>query len=363
MVRMHARFGAGLLVLGLAWGAAAVPDTLPATTRQIQLVRGDGDRYTWTLAHAPLPEVGDHELLVRVRAVAIQRAELDVARELLAQFKMPDRTRQVIGSDAAGDVVRVGRGVTAFRPGQRVVSLPTTGVPGESLGWSVNGVFADYVVLRDTGAARFPSYLSYAEAAALPASGITAWLALGVPRGWTRAGDIVLLQGTGGVSTFALQFAVALGARPIVTSSSDEKLVRAKALGAEWVVNYRTTPEWGDEVLKITDGRGAHVVVDVGGRATLPQSLKSLAREGNLAVVGGLGGYDGRIPAATLMDKVAVARGIRGPARQDFVQMCAFMTKHRLRPIVDRTYPFEQYQQAYDDLEAGRVFGKLVLLL
>jgi NADPH:quinone reductase-like Zn-dependent oxidoreductase len=171
----------------------------------------------------------------------------------------------------------------------------------------------------------------------------------------------VLVQGTGGVSTFALQFAVAAGAYPIVTSSSDEKLAHAKQLGARQGINYRSEPEWAKAVLRLTQGRGADLVLDVVGKSTLEQSVQSLADEGELAVIGGITGYDGSLSAWGLLKKSAVARGIFVGSRVDFIRMNEFMGRHRLRPLIDRTYPIEKYAEALDAMASGSFMGKIVL--
>jgi NADPH:quinone reductase-like Zn-dependent oxidoreductase len=366
-------------VLALAAASPWLPcrttaSPLPAETRQIERVRGPDGKYARQLVRAPLPQVGDHEVLVHVRAVSIQRGDIDdeEAAGFMDLDHGPDLSHRPVGSDAAGDVVSVGRLVKGIRPGQRVASLifpgylehpftPTT--MDHALGLTVRGVFADYAVLRDDGVAPIPDYLTYEEAATLPSSAVTAWEALGIDEHWTRRGSTVLVEGTGGVSSFALVFAVAAGATVIVTSSSDEKLQKARSLGAVGLVNYRSHPAWSEQVRELTGGHGADVVVDMGGRSTLDQSVKSLAYEGSLAIVGGLGGYDGVLPAMGMIEKVAVARGVFGGSRADFLRMCRFMERHRVHPVISHVYAFDDYQQAFGALKSGNVFGKIVLVL
>jgi len=352
-----------------AWAAPDFP--LPPTTRQVQLFRNSDGNYSRRLVTVPIPQVGEREILLHVRAVSIQRFDLEMG-VMLKQLNQADLTGQVAGSDAAGDVVRVGRLVTTVRPGMRVISVispefiehPMSANSMEgALGLSANGVFGDYVVLKETAVVPMPRYLSYEEAATLPSSALTAWSALGIDHNVLRPGDTVLVEGTGGVSTFALQFAVAAGGRVIVTSSSDEKLQKARSLGATAGINYRKEPNWSAAVLRQTNGHGADLVVDIGGRSTLEQSMNSLAYEGNLAILGGLGGYDGTISAWSLMNKAGTARGIVGGARNDLVRMCRFMEQHRIHPVIDRTYPFSELERALSDLESGSFVGKLVLVL
>jgi NADPH:quinone reductase-like Zn-dependent oxidoreductase len=169
------------------------------------------------------------------------------------------------------------------------------------------------------------------------------------------------VQGTGGVSTFALQFAVTSGARVIVTSSSDEKLQRAKALGAEAGINYKREPAWSERVVQLTNGHGADLVVDIGGKSTLEESTNSLADEGKLAIVGGLSGYDGNLSAWGLLEKSALAHGVFVGSRADYLRMSEFLTKHQLQPVIERVYPFAQYSDALQLLASGNFVGKIVL--
>ena len=265
---------AGLALLGLG-ATVLVPARaeVPASTRKIVLEKTETGRYRWKLVQAPVPALGAHQVLVRMRAVALNRGDL----EMLAPDERRDHSGRVVGSDGAGDVVAVGKSVEDFRPGQRVTSLYfrnwTGGTASPEIiaaahGVNIDGVLGDYIVLEDTAVAPAPAGLSYEEAATLPTAGLTAWMATLGQRDLKR-GDVVLVQGTGGVSTFALQFAHASGARVIVTSSSDEKLRRVKALGADDGINYRTTPAWAERVMELTRNHGADLV---GGRPTVQQA-------------------------------------------------------------------------------------------
>ncbi|HEY0339806.1 MAG TPA: NAD(P)-dependent alcohol dehydrogenase, partial [Steroidobacteraceae bacterium] len=281
------------------------------------------------------------------------------------------RTGDVPVTDGAGEVVAAGRQVHDIRKGARVTSAYFKGwVDGpfshERLdhvpGWTADGVLADYVVLDGVDAIPIPDGMTYEEASTLPTAGVTAWNAV-AGRHALHPADIVLIQGTGGVSTFALQFAVASGARVIVTSSADDKLAHAKALGARDGINYKVEPDWARRVMEITQGHGADLVVDVGGKATLKQSVDSLADGGTVAVIGGLTGYDGDISAWGLMKKAATARTIFVGSRADYLHMLAFMRSHHVHPLVERVFPLDEYEAALRMMAAGQFTGKIVLTL
>ncbi len=341
---------------------------LPATTRRVELVRDPNGTYTRRIVNVPLPVPGDGEVLLHVRAASIQRAEIEIPTMLPPDT---DFTGRIVGSDVAGDVVSTGARVRSVAAGQKVLTqffphynerpLSPQSKNG-ALGYLADGVFGDYVVVEEAALAPAPESLSYEEAATLPSSPLTAWVALGGLES-PRAGQTVVIEGTGGVSTFALQFAIAAGATVIVASSSDDKLARCLALGAKHGINYRSTPEWGARVLELTGGRGADLIVDVGGRATLDQAAACAAYEGTIAIVGGLGGYDGSVAGWPVMDKALVVRGVVAGPRPEFGRMCSFMAQHRIRPIIDRIYDFEEIETAIAALGAGQVFGKLVLRL
>lgn len=364
---MNSRFAglvAALLLAVLAPAASA--EALPQTTRKVVLDKTDAG-YRWKLVEAPVPALGPRQVLVRVRAVALNRGDL----EMLAPSPGADLSGMVVASDAAGEVLAVGGEVTDFKPGMRVTSLYFRNwldgpMSDETLkgahGASTPGVLAEYLVIDDTGLAPAPVGLTDAEAAALPTAGLTAWTAV-TANGPVRRDDVVLVQGTGGVSTFALQFAAAYGAKVLVTSSSDGKIARAKALGAAEGINYRTTPEWSKRVLELTGGHGADVIVDVGGKNTLAESAQSLAWHGTLSVVGGLSGYDGQIPAVSLLMRQARAQGIYVGSRADYLRMSAFITSHRLKPVIEREFPLADYEAALELLESGNFVGKIVLSL
>jgi NADPH:quinone reductase-like Zn-dependent oxidoreductase len=358
---------AALPLAGFTESSAAAEAAAPPTlTRKVVLDKTDAG-YRWKLTQAPVPKLGPRQVLVHVRAVSLNRGDL----EMLESSSGRDYSGLVVASDAAGEVVAVGSDVIGYKPGMRVTSLYfknwTEGPPSDAAmsaahGASADGVLAEYLVIDDSGIAPAPPGLSDEEASTLPTAGLTAWKAV-TAHGPVGPDDVVLVQGTGGVSTFALQFAAAAGARVIVTSSSDEKLERAKALGARDGINYKTTPEWPKRVLEMTGGAGADLIVDVGGKNSLPLSSQCLAYDGTLSIVGGLSGYDGEIPAINLLMKSARAQGIYVGSRADYLRMSEFIVKHKMRPIVERVFPLEQYEEALKLMESGNFVGKIVLKL
>ncbi len=334
--------------------------------RKVVLEKSDTG-YRWKMLQAPIPTPGDHQVLVRVHAVGLNHEELSMLQPGTEQ----GRVGRVPASDAAGEVVGVGKDVKDIRMGARVVSMffenwadgpYERAILNSGHGWTTDGVLADYVALQSTAVAPIPEGWTYEEAATLATAGVTAWNAV-TRKGEIRPGETILVQGTGGVSVFAAQFAVASGARVIVTSSSDEKLMRLRAMGAAAGINYKRVPAWSDEVMRLTNGHGADVIVDVGGKNTLEQSVKSLADEGMLCIVGGLTGYGGSISAWGLLEKSANASGVFVGSRADYLRMVAFIGKHDLRPVIERIYPLDQYADALQLLASGSFIGKIVLRL
>jgi NADPH:quinone reductase-like Zn-dependent oxidoreductase len=317
-----------------------------------------------TLAERPDPAPGPGEVLVRVRAVSLNFRDLLVAR---GQYNPRMPLPRIPCSDMAGEVVGVGSGVTTWMPGDRVCGAfmpgwadgPLTVKASESaLGGAVDGVLAELVVLPETGLVRVPSHLSFEEAATLPCAGVTAWNAL--TTGFDAAGKTVLLQGTGGVSTFALQFAVALGAKPLVTSGSDDKLQRALSMGAAAGVNYRANPDWDKWALQQTGGAGVDLVVEVGGAGTLDRSVKATRHGGHVALIGVLSAGPGLNPIGVLMKAVTV-RGIYVGSVAMFEALTRFVEKHAIRPVIDRVVPFADAPAAFRHLESAGHVGKVVI--
>ena len=285
------------------------------------------------------------------------------------RYGMPPRPVVVPLSDGAGVVTAVGRGVTRFKVGDKVMPIffpnwvqgrPAGNATEVSLGGAVDGVLSEYVTLSEQSMVAMPAGLSFEEAATLPCAGVTAFNSL-VTRGRLQAGDYVLLEGTGGVSVFGLQFAVAAGAKPIITSSNDEKLARAKSLGAVAGINYNTHAEWEKNVRELTGGGGVQHVLEVGGKDTLQRALKSVGPGGHIALIGGLGGFGGEIPGPALMGANITVSGIYVGSRENFEAMNAFIVKHKIKPIIDKVVDFKDAESAYKLMESGDFMGKIVI--
>ncbi len=320
------------------------------------------------LHECDLPSPGAGEVAVRIRAASLNYRDL-----LMRSGRSASGGSGPIVplSDGAGEIVAVGEDVGEWKPGDRVV--PTffrDWISGRfdmahhaaARGGSCDGVLAETIVAPAHSLVPMPDGMSFAEAATLPCAALTAWHALmerGAPVG---PGDTVLCLGTGGVSVFALQIAKAAGARVIVTSRSDGKLSRARSLGADETVNYRETPEWDREVWRLTGKRGANRVVEVGGPGTLGRSMNAVAAGGCVSLIGVLTGFDP--PDASLfplVTKNAELHGIYVGSREMFLRMNAFFETHRIRPVIDRTFPFEEAPAAYAHLESGAHVGKVVV--
>ncbi len=313
----------------------------------------------------PDPRPGHGEVLLRMRAWSLNYRDLLVVKGLYnARIKLPI----VPLSDGVGEVVAVGDGVTRVKVGDRVAGNFLQGwVAGEltdarartALGGGQQGMLAGQVVLAEKGVVHVPGHLSDEEAATLPCAALTAWHAL-VSAGHTKAGDTVLVQGTGGVSIFALQFARLLGARVIATSSSNDKLARVRQMGASDGINYKETPEWEDRVRDLTGGAGVDHIVEVGGAGTLNKSLKAVRTGGSVYLIGVLSGQGNVNPVPILMKSVRV-QGIFVGSREMFDAMNRAIALHQLRPVVDRVFAFDEIRAALQYLESGAHFGKVCL--
>jgi NADPH:quinone reductase-like Zn-dependent oxidoreductase len=309
---------------------------------------------------------GFDEVLVRVRASSINYRDL-------ATIEDPEprgiRYPTVPNSDCAGDVVAVGDGVIGFVPGDRVMGCffnawpdgdISSSIMAAALGGAVDGVLAEEVVLKASGIVRIPDTLSYEEAATLPCAGVTAWNALfgGKP---IKAGETILLLGTGGVSVFAQQFANIAGAETIVTSSSDAKLRRIMELGAAQTINYKNNRDWETGVLDLTQGVGVDRVVEVGGPGTLQKSISAVRVGGHIALIGILTGAAGQITPTDIMRKSLNVRGIYVGSRQMFETMVRAIDVHALKPVIDQVVPFKNAPEAYHLMRGAQHFGKIVI--
>ncbi len=338
------------------------------TIRQWQFAQ-QGEALELVLREVPAPAPSAGQVAVKVRAVSLNRRDL-----LMMQGRYGRGGGAANGvplSDGAGEVVAVGSGVTRFKVGDRVAGIffegwldgkPTPEAIASARGGNSGGMLSEVVVTNADGLVAIPAHLTYEEAATLPCVGVTAWVGL-FKRGRLQAGDFVLLEGTGGVSVFGLQLAVAAGAKPIITSSSDEKLERARALGAFGTVNYRKNPEWQREVRELTGGAGVDHVLEVGGQDTLPKALQALAHGGHIALIGGLSGFASDVPVGALMGLNATASGIYVGSRADFEDLNAFLIEHEVRPIVDKVFELEDAPAAFEAMDTGDFFGKVVIRL
>jgi NADPH:quinone reductase-like Zn-dependent oxidoreductase len=313
----------------------------------------------------PVPRPRRGEILVRIRAASLNYRDLAVlVQKYLPTLPLP----YVPASDCSGEVVEVGEDVTRFKVGDRVMPTYTQGwhdgMPTlelrtkRTLGAPLSGVLQEFIAVPAEDAVLTPSNLSDREAATLPIAALTAWSTL--QEGGIKSGDTVLVQGTGGVALFALQFSRMFGARAIVLSSSDEKLSRAKQLGADAGINYRTTPDWSGPVREATGGRGVDIIVETAG-ATLDKSLASLAFGGFVGIVGFVAGYNAQIPLRAMIGPMVRVQGIAVGSRARFEAMNRAISMHKLRPVVDSTYPLEEAADAFRHMEQGKHFGKVVI--
>jgi len=319
------------------------------------------------LADRSDPKPGRGQVLVRVRATSLNFRDLMVLQGVYPGS--PSSESLIPLSDGAGEVAEIGEGVTRFKKGDRVagtffqvwVNGPPHNGPVALGGPGVDGMLSQYVVLHEDGLVAIPESLSLEEAASLPCAAVTAWNALMVTGKPVGPGDTVLVLGTGGVSMFALQFAHAAGARVIVTSSSDEKLGRAAKHGALDLINYKKTPDWEKEVLRVTGGRGVDCVIEVGGAGTLARSFQSVGYAGKVALIGLLSGQEGDTTPHPLMFKGASLHGIFVGSRVMFEDMLDAMVVNRIKPIIDTVFEFDRAADAYRHQMAGAHFGKVVV--
>jgi len=307
-----------------------------------------------------------HELLVQIGALSLNyRDRLVIEGKFIPDLALPF----VPASDGAGEVVAVGESVTRFRVGDRVTGIYIPGwIDGDgsgpegdyvSLGGPLPGVLAEYVVFSEQAVVATPPYLTDQEASTLPIAAVTAWTAL-FDHARLEPGQTVLVEGTGGVSIFALQLAVAAGARVIVTSSSDEKLARAGALGAAYGVNYARHPDWERQVLEFTSGRGANVIVEVVGGGNVRHAAAAMARNGHIALIGLIEGLSLTADIPTLLRQRAAIRGVLVGSRRSFERLNDALETTRIRPVIDKVYPFSETVAAFEHLNCGP-FGKVVI--
>jgi len=322
-------------------------------------------RENLVLNDVPEPKPGTGEALVRISSVSLNyRDKLLYDGNYNPHLEFP--MTQV--ADAVGAIVALGADATRFKVGDRVVtSYCTRWIDGPptgketlySLGNVIPGALAEYLVLSEQALALAPAYLTNDEAAALPCAGLTAWYSL-VEKGGLTPAQTVLLQGTGGVSLFGLQIASALGATTIVTSSSDEKLERAKSLGATHTVNYKTHPDWETEALALTNKQGVDQILEVVGGPNLARSIKAIKPQGQISIIGIIDGFDATIPLFGLIQKHGILRGISVGPRRALEDMLRKFDEIKLHPVIDSVHSFNEARKAFDRLEEG-AFGKIVI--
>ncbi|MEZ5426112.1 MAG: NAD(P)-dependent alcohol dehydrogenase [Pyrinomonadaceae bacterium] len=323
------------------------------------------DRLALVERARPAPAAG--EVLVRFRAASLNYRDLMMVKGWYnPKLKMP----LVPFSDGAGEVVEVGENVSEWQVGDRVMPIFMQGwLDGgitfekakTALGGDVDGVLREFGVFPESSLVKIPEHLSYEEGATLPCAALTAFNAL-FESGRVVSNDSILLQGTGGVSVFALQLAGSFGLRTIITSSSDEKLEKARELGAQDVINYREREDWDRAVMELTEKRGVDHVVEVGGAGTLQKSLNAVRVGGHIAVIGVLSG-PGEINPVSILMKAVRLQGIFVGSRQMFEAMNHLMTQHRIKPVIDRTFAFEETVDALKYMESGSHFGKIVITI
>ena len=317
-------------------------------------------------AERPTPEPGPGQVLLEMKAASLNyRDVLTVAGKYNPRQPLP----LIPCSDGVGVVAAVGDGVSRVRAGDRVATLfsqkwwggrPEYDKIRSTLGGPLDGTLAEYMALDENGVVKVPGHLSNVEAATLPCAAVTAWSALAT-QGDVGPGDTVLVQGTGGVSLFALQLARILGARVIATSSSDEKLERVRELGAWAVVNYVDEPEWGKKARELTGGVGVDHVVEVGGGGTIAQSLKAIRIGGQISVIGNLAGGSTELSLIPILMQNVRLQGIIVGSREGFEAMSRAIAQHELRPVVDRVFPFAETPEAFRYVAAGKHFGKVCI--
>jgi NADPH:quinone reductase-like Zn-dependent oxidoreductase len=319
-----------------------------------------------TLTTTAVPTPGPTEVLVDLHFASLNFRDL---MTVLGTYNPKMPLPRVPGSDGAGIVTAVGDQVTLFKPGDRVTSLffqswqdgeiqPATGK--SALGGVIDGTFTTARLFPETGLLHAPAYLTGQQAATLPCAALTAWNAL-VEKGRLRAGETVLILGTGGVSLFALQIAKAHGARVLLTSSSDDKLARARSLGADQTINYRTHPDWDLEVLHLSNNLGVDHVVEVGGSGTLQRSLKAVRPGGHVYIIGALTGPGEGIDPRSILTRSVYVCGVYVGSRAMFHRMNAAFAANHIHPVLDRTFPLSAAQEAFLYLQSGSHFGKITL--
>lgn len=321
------------------------------------------------LVEAPDPTPGHGQVLVRMKAVSLNYRDMLMVNGMYSRGSATAGGTITPFSDGGGVVEAVGPGVTRVAVGDRVATLffqhwtsgrPTLEKLSSSLGFPIPGAGRELGVFSQEGVSKVPDFLTDQQVATLPCAALTAWRGL-FEDARLEPGDTVVLQGTGGVSIFGLQFAKAAGYRTVITSSSDDKLARAKALGADHLVNYRTTPDWAGAVRQATGGVGADFIMEVGGAGTIQQSLKAVRIGGHIAIIGVVAGAGEGVNPGVLITNSARLQGLSVGSREMFEAMCRAIELHRIEPVVDKVFPWTDVAKAFAAMQGGEHFGKIVL--
>jgi NADPH:quinone reductase-like Zn-dependent oxidoreductase len=334
--------------------------------RAYQLPKGGAGIDALTIVERPKPAPGHRQVLVKVAACSLNFRDLGIVR---GTYRMPSKENLVPLSDGAGEVVEAGSGVTRVKVGDKVAGNffqrwpggePPPDVQASALGGAIDGMLAEYVLLEEEGTVKIPAHLSLQEGATLPCAGVTVWNAM-MEHGKLIAGQTVLLQGTGGVSVFGLQFAHAMGMQAIITSSSDDKLAKAKKLGANHAINYKSTPDWDKAAVEFTGGRGVDHVVEVGGAGTFAKSFGAIRAGGKISMIGNLSGPATEFNPGLVMAKRANLQGISIGSTQMFEAMNRMIAANAIKPVIDKVFGFDEVKMAYQHMASGAHFGKIVI--
>ena len=334
--------------------------------RAYQLPKGGAGVDALVEVERAQPKPAHRQVLVKVAACSLNFRDFAIAR---GTYRMGVRDNLIPLSDGAGEVAEVGAAVTRVKVGDRVAGNffqrwpggePSAETHKSALGGGIDGMLAEYVVLEEDGVVKIPAHLSLEEGATLPCAAVTVWHAM-MEHAKLKAGDTVLLQGTGGVSIFGLQFAKAMGIRAVIISSSDAKLKRAQSLGAAFGINYKATPDWDKAAVEFTGGVGVDHVVEVGGAATLTRSFGALRSGGKITLIGGLSGGATELNPGLIFSRRANVQGISVGSTQMFEAMNRAVEANAIKPVIDKVFPFAEAKAAYHHMASGAHFGKIVI--
>jgi NADPH:quinone reductase-like Zn-dependent oxidoreductase len=334
--------------------------------RAYQLPEGGAGIDALVVVRRPDPKPAYRQVLVKVAACSLNYRDLGIVR---GTYRMRVGDNIIPLSDGTGEVIEVGAGVRRVKVGDKVAGCffqrwsageASPDAHASALGGGIDGMLAEYAVLEEEGLVNLPPHLSVEEGATLPCAAVTVWHAL-VEHGRLTAGQTILLQGTGGVSIFGLQLAHAAGAQVVITSSSDEKLARAKALGADYGINYKKVPDWEKAAKEFTDGRGVDQVIEVGGADTLTRSFGCIRVGGKISLIGGLSGQATELNPGLILARRANVQGISVGSTQTFEAMNRSIAANRIKPVIDKVFGFDEVRAAYRHMAAGAHFGKIVI--